>query len=253
MIERERITLAGPRQPSGITWLVNCFLEIEVLSYVASEQRMWSIDEGIHVLRDNKFKKWLPILSRQDRFNFRQDVEIEWTHDFPVKRHHYLTNILFVRDPRDALWSQYKRDQVNIPFIEYLRMLEPDTGVNKISTWRMFCDSWLRVPDVTVLRFEDSKVDPIGTLGKAIKAVGMTIDLEQVKKAVENSTFDKAQVAEAAFRSIDKDPRVANRLGTPGEWRTMLSTEANAMELITHETEDVLKVFNYSINNHTNL
>lgn len=253
MSERERIMLAGPRQPSGITWLVNCFLEIEVLSYVVSEHRMWTVEDGIHILRDNKFKKWLPILSRKECFKFRHEVEVEWTHNFPNKRHNYLTNILFVRDPRDALWSQYKRDQVNIPFLEYLRMLEPDTGLDRISTWRRFYEMWLRVPDVTVLRFEDSKVDPIGTLSKAIKTAGLVLDTEQAQQAIANSTFEKARAAEAAFRSNDKDPRVANRLGTPGEWRTIFSTDSMGMEIITRETAEILQLFEYSVSLPTTL
>ena len=96
-----RILVASPVEPSGGSWLLNCFLELGIkVGHKPFVDNVW---RGSHprpdanhiwIAKDGGFElnpkaasltTFLPILARQTRFSFRDDVEVEYVQDFPAR------------------------------------------------------------------------------------------------------------------------------------------------------------------------
>lgn len=221
MVSTKQILLVSPREPSGATWLINCFLELGIRTFRRSRPDMWQYKDGGWTVTSHQqvLKKWLPVLSRKDSFAFRDDLEVRWTHEWPSDTTRQQEIVFFVRDPRDALYSRFRREETDLTFGEYLWFLDPWSLLDKIDNWILFFRSWAMCERVHVVRFEDYKADAIATLGKTLKALGIKVSDADIHRAVEESTFEKAAAAEAQYRQEHpEDEQVINRKGMPREW-----------------------------------
>jgi len=83
---------------------------------------MWVPYKGSYLLNPHNkgLKKWLPILTEKKSFAFRDDIEVQWAHEWPQKLHKGHKVIFFIRDPRDALLSACKRDSPLMTLKEYV-------------------------------------------------------------------------------------------------------------------------------------
>ena len=92
------IYMASPAEPSGASWLINCFLELGIkVSHrpivanlwrggdsASPADRLWQpTADGSYRLHPKAqiLKKWLPALSRIECFSFREDIEIGYLQD----------------------------------------------------------------------------------------------------------------------------------------------------------------------------
>lgn len=219
---KRKIFLVSPREPSGATWLINCFLELGIKTYRNPQNNMWLFSKGYFCLNpdENILKKWLPILSRKTQFSFNDDIEVEWTHEWPTSNFSQHQVVYFVRDPRDAIFSRYKRENPNQSYREFVEFPDVHTLLDKIDNWCVFNQYWLAFDHIKVFRFEDYKADAKGTLCSVLDSIGFNVSQEKVELAVAESTFEKA--AEAERRYLDKHPEdreTINRNGKPGGWR----------------------------------
>lgn len=242
-----KIYLISPREPSGATWLINCFLELGVKTYRETLGEMWTPARGGgHVLNpvENHLKKWLPILSTREKFDFRGDIEVEWAHQWPTSRHAGHRIIYFVRDPRDAIFSRYRRESPDMSFEEFLDFPDPYTLHDKIDTWSMFNELWLRQPDIRAFRFEDYKSDARKTLEAILDYVGLKVAEPELARALENSTFEKAALAEKKYREGNpEDAQLINRASLVGGWK--VSDDAACVARIARQTAGLLAHFGY--------
>jgi hypothetical protein len=182
---------------------------------------MWRREGHTWVLSPHEciLKKWLPILSRKSSFSFRDDLEVRWTHEWPGAMTRQQEIVLFVRDPRDALYSRFRREDSDLTFPEFLSFLDPWSLLDKIDNWILFLRSWRACERVHLIRFEDYKADAVATLGKTLKALGIEVSDADIHRAVEESTFEKAAAAEAQYhQEHPEDEEVINRKGMPREW-----------------------------------
>ena len=242
-----KIYLISPREPSGATWLINCFLELGVKTYRETLGEMWTPARGGgHVLNpvENHLKKWLPILSTREKFDFRGDIEVEWAHQWPTRRHAGHRIIYFVRDPRDAIFSRYRRESPDMSFEEFLDFPDPHTLHDKIDTWSMFNELWLRQPDIRAFRFEDYKSDARKTLEAILDYAGLKVAEPELARALENSTFEKAALAEKKYREDNpEDAQLINRASQVGGWK--VSDDAACVTRIARQTAGLLAHFGY--------
>ncbi len=225
-----RVLLVSPLEPSGVTWLLNCLLELGVRVVRDSVRPMWIADGDGWTLAPHEeiLKKWLPSLSLRSRFAFRPDLEVRWTHEWPAVATEGQPLLLFVRDPRDALLSRFKREAGALSFAEFLAFPDPRTLLDKPDHWRRFLGAWLARRPAAVLRFEDYKRDAAGTLEAALRALGVDAPAGKRARAAEASTFEKAAAAERAYRDAHpEDRQVINRAGVPGDWRGRPEYEAD--------------------------
>ena len=234
---RRQIRVASPVEPSGASWLLNCFLELGVMvGHKPVVDRVWRGSNPPlspnHIWRtkgDSLFElnpkaaslmKFLPALGQRETFRFRDDVGVEYVQDFPPRDPATAPVILMVRDPRDAMYSMFRRLSADLSFAEFVRFPNPQTLLSRPAQWSLFVASWLSGTNVHVVRFEDYKRDAEATLRSALEAVGLRFADDAIAEALRRSSFERAALAERTFRArFPGDHRVANRAGRVGEGR----------------------------------
>ncbi len=242
-----KIFLISPREPSGATWLINCFLELGIKTSRETLGDMWMpIAGGGYVLNpvENHLKKWLPILGRQEVFHFPRNIEVKWAHHWPQRQHAGHRIVYFVRDPRDALFSRYRRESPDLSFQEFLDFPDPQTLLDKASNWCLFNEIWLSQPDIRAFRFEDYKQDARRTLEAVLGFIGLHVDEPALLRALDASTFEKAADAEKKYRAENPDDlQLINRASQVGNWRA--SDDAASIAAIADRASALLARFGY--------
>ncbi|MFT5429435.1 MAG: hypothetical protein ACI9OJ_000106 [Myxococcota bacterium] len=245
-----QILLSSPREPSGVTWLINCFLELGIRCFRGSSNAMWEETSGRSSLRprEAQLQRWLPALGRHAKtgFAFRTDVEVLWHHDWPDWRHRGRT-LYFVRDPRDALYSRYRRDDPDLSFHEYANTLDSYSLLDRADTWTLFTRCWLAKPGAIVCRFEDYKQDAAETLANALEALELAYSDRLIEHAVEFSSFQHARAAEQAYLRDHPDEAnvVINRSGKVGASGDLEGADALIMPRFATRSSDLMARLGY--------
>lgn len=258
----KRILVASPVEPSGASWLLNCFLELGIkIGHKPVVDNIWrgsdprpSADHIWVRKHDDLFElnrkaavltKFLPILARQTSFRFRGDVAVEYVQDFPPRSLAADHLVLMIRDPRDSIYSLFRRIAPRFSFEEFLRFPNPQTLLDRPAHWALFVASWLARPDVHIVRFEDYKRDAGTTLRSAIEALDLHFDQDSIAQALHRSSFESAREAERIFRErFPGDVQIANRAGQVGEGRGR-SEVRPLIEEIERATATVLAALEY--------
>jgi hypothetical protein len=250
MTSMHQILLSSPREPSGVTWLINCFLELGIRCFRGSSNAMWEETSGRSSLRprEDQLQRWLPALGRHAKtgFAFRTDVEVLWHHDWPDWRHRGRT-LYFVRDPRDALYSRYRRDDPDLSFHEYANTLDSYSLLDRTDTWALFTRCWLAKPGAIVCRFEDYKRDAAETLANALEALELTCSDRLIDHAVEFSSFQHARAAEQAYLRDHPDDAnvVINRSGKVGASGDLAGEDAQVKTRFEARSSDLMARLGY--------
>lgn len=219
-----KIYLMSSREPSGATWLINCLLELGIKTFRnrSHGSDMWFRRDDHHVLNGQEeiLKKWLPALWDHQEFKFRDDIEVEWAHVWPTADHDDYQVIYFARDPRDSLFSRYKREAPDQTFEEFLMFPDANTLLDKAHNWNLFNLAWMQHPRQRVFLFEDYKQDAWQVLTEVLDYIGLTYSEADMQRALIASTFERAAQAEAKYRAKHpEDQETINRAGKAGEWR----------------------------------
>ena len=199
----------------------------------------WSLDPREHIL-----KQWLPVLSNRERFEFGDQIEVQWLHEWPTDADWAHRVLYFIRDPRDAMYSRYRREGSTLSFSDYLAFPDAFSLLGKIDHWRAFNESWMSHPNLKVVRFEDYKADALQTLMQVTSWLGLRNSESELIDAIENSSFEKAAQAERQYLQTAGKTQVINRAGKSGEWRS-LRNEAPAMAEISMRCASILRRFGY--------
>ena len=147
--------------------------------------------------------------------------------------------ILIVRDPRDVVCSY-------APFFG----LDLDDAVDAVGrehgggrgspartttsqpwgSWSSHTSSWLdpRVPfPVHLVRYEDLRTDAVATLAPVLERIGLECTTEQLRDAVEQSSFERLRESEdrRGFREVSPATPRFFRSGRSGGWRDELDDD----------------------------
>lgn len=218
-----KIYLISPREPCGATWLINCLLVLGIKTYRRTVgDDMWLPRGGEWTLNplEEQLKKWLPALSEAPQLRFRDDLEVEWAHIWPTGSTANARIIYFIRDPRDALFSRYRREAPDASFGQFLAFPDTRTLLDKVENWNLFNEVWLAQPDLAIVRFEDYKQDALATLRSAVAMLGLAVSESALTDAVTRSGFERAAAAEKRYREEHpEDTQVINRASQVGSWQ----------------------------------
>jgi hypothetical protein len=150
-------------------------------------------------------------------------------------RSKYTKAIYLVRDIRDVVisehaflggWRLYDKglDDFIVPFL--------DGKVNGYGSWHKHVNSWIdsglaENGHLLVVGFEDMRSDTDGELEKILNFLGVGVDLEMIRTAVDNNTVARMRDKEdrarrTAFREFRRDMRFV-RSGSAGGWRQTLT------------------------------
>ncbi|MBN2682313.1 MAG: sulfotransferase domain-containing protein [Bacteroidales bacterium] len=117
----------------------------------------------------------------------------------------------------------------------------------KLLTWSEHVESWTcKLPfPILVLKYEEMLNNTYETFEKAVKFIGLEKSKEQIKKAIEFSSFDvlKAMEQKEGFKEKAPDSESFFRKGKEGSWKLELSADL-AMELQQNQ-EKVMRKYGY--------
>lgn len=161
----------------------------------------------------------------------------------------YKNPVVVVRDPRDMYVSFYHyetnyKKRSNKPAIYDYFIPDPDRNqkedfyeylkakmLNKSHPWffySQFVDSWVNVPNICLVRYEDCLKDAGKQLIKIMRHLDRTIDFDRIDNAVQKTSFksitkEKYGVSRAAG---DADNSKFHRKGIAGDWKNYFSRES---------------------------
>jgi len=168
-------------------------------------------------------------------------------------RKEYRRAIYMVRDGRDVLLSEYA-------FLKALDFFKGDqdafvkhflfTVVSAYGPWHQHVDGWMNSPiantgNMMLVRYEDLRKDPVPGFVKMAEFLGVDIDIEKIKLAVENNSIQKMRAKE------DKEPVRASvkgrfvRDGAVRGWVSKLTPEQ--VQLIEKHAGNALQRLGYPL------
>ena len=253
MNETKTIYLVSPKEPSGAAWLINCFLELGIKTDGINDTSAWRKESGKFILnpQNNSSKKWIPALSTHESFEFRKDIEIKWTHGWPTNKIKGHQIIYFIRDPRDSLFSSYKRENIDLSFSEFIGFLDSNTLLNKVDNWCLFNECWLSQEQLEVFRFEDYKKDAHKLLRSILQYINVDFTDGQIDIAINASTFEMAAAAEKRYlKENPEDDLILLRAGKVESWKELDDNNRNVISLIENKTAHLLYQFGYITENY---
>ena len=236
------VNLVGPIEPTGLSWLINCLIELNIKC--SNDPDTWDESERKARLRpeQERLRRWLPALSDATRaFDFRSDIEIRWSHDWLSSEHLENQTIFFTREPKTAHFSGYKRlGTASLSFHDYLIEIDSQWLLNRMQIWNLFHGLWSNHPRLKLFHFEDYKRDAIKTLKSVIEFLEIS-DIEQkdIAHAVEASTFEMAK------RSEEKYLKQINKETTPMIRQGSINLEDDESERIAYDLIDSNCLFLY--------
>ncbi len=241
------IVLVSPREPSGVSWIINGLLELGIrvdlqptVDQIFGTGRqpasaMWLPEaDGTWRLhpRASALQKWLPFLSRGERHRFRPIAPVLHVQRLPLQAEQCGPVVLFVRDLRDALHSLYRRTQPQLTWSEFVEWPHPETLLDAIDHWRLFMESWLDKPQLFVGRFEDYKADATHLLTRIVGFMGLDCTADEIARAADQSSYTAAVAAERRYRELHPhDRQVVNRAGLVGEWESLPDLQPTIVEM----------------------
>ena len=229
--------IVSPPFSCGVAWLINALLYLDVkVTNTGFNPGHWQQTGDAWGLSDSALAhlKWhLPVLHERQQFKFPEPLEVRWEHrlDFATALR---PTILFVRDPRDAVYSLYRRNYAkNIGFAGYLNRPDewPDHfpelfQMPPLETYAYFCWYWLamgEVMPVKLVRFEDVKVAPVRVLREVLQYLGVERSEEQIYAAVVSSGVEQAKQAMEKMEAETGREFKTVRKAQVGEWRRTYS------------------------------
>ena len=107
-----------------------------------------------------------------------------------------------------------------------------------MGTWSQHAQSWLDQPDIPVLvvSYEDLRANPDATFSRVLEACGLPVDAAAIRDALERTSFERLQNAEAAEGFRERLPGAPTffRRGRAEGWRDELTDEQVARILADH-------------------
>lgn len=226
--------IVSPELPCGASWLANCLLELNVPVW-----NPWGFDTleewsrlGTHRYRyaaeTLPWRQTLPALTVGRDFCFAARPVPRFSHCWPADLD--LTNpiVFFVRDPRDALYSEWRRQVRNggpaaaATFENFLSARYYHHSFSFAEYLVRFLTSWREVLAVRrslIVRFEDYKASPSQTLERVIRFLGIESDDLQLSRAVLGSDFLALKRIENELEARAELRRQFNRRGMAFEFR----------------------------------
>ena len=117
----------------------------------------------------------------------------------------------------------------------------------RLLTWSGHVESWTGQKDIPthVVRYEDMKLDPVGTFEGIVRFLGIRCSPQRLLDAIEMSSFSRLKQQEQEGGFYEKPPHMASffRKGEVGDWRSRLSAP-QANRLIADHGR-VMRAFGY--------
>lgn len=243
--------LVSPPFACGVAWLVNILLELQVRTTHWTSQDVWREINGNWAVSEKaaELLQWhLPILHKKSSFPLRGPQEIFWEHRLDLATLNPQRAVLYLRDPRDAIFSLYRRD-IQSGGMDYEAYLDrrdvwphhfpglfflppPETFLLFVLTWSIAG----RVVPLQVVTFESMRGNPLSDTRRILEHYGITRSDREISAALYQSQFAKARRAMEKSAEARGYMRLTASRGQVGEWRETHSPEARERfaPMLTH-------------------
>jgi hypothetical protein len=213
---RYTIDVVSSELPCGAAWLASCLLELNV-----SIWRFWNVSNDHHwqpygerryryMHRHSPWSRVIPGLTDGREFTFLQTPVPRFSHELPGAWPCSPRIVLIVRDPRDALYSQWRRMRAQrsvTDFVSWVNEKDSRWACARPRAYLLYLATWVCFAEQTgasllVLRFEDFKQDGERALKQVISFLGDSLlraSSNEITAAVEASTFERLQTTERSM------------------------------------------------------
>jgi len=218
---------------SGVAWILNFLIELDILVYRNNSiSKTWEHGNNHYKLKkqEDVLKQWCPVLSEKNEFEFRENVSVRWAHEFPSNNNIKPKVILLVRDGRDTIYSQFKREKKFLDFDQMLSTPVEPFNLLPADTWALMNLWWtnsVKTENLHIIRFEDFKSNPLPYMKDLLNFLHISRSENDILRAIESSSFDRAKKAEENYRKLSANTQFeqVNRKGQPGEWKKIYNNE----------------------------
>lgn len=237
-LARTRVRVVSAQFPCGAAWLANALLELgipieELWGFSTAPE--WTAQDDGSVCYSAEHRPWqqtLAALYPGRRMRFRPRPILQFSHAFPWQLPDPMPTVLMVRDPRDALYSEWHRQQDNLGlpadlgFPAFMRAsFEGGPASHADALW-LHLAAWLVAPrarpeDLLVIRFEDCKRAPERVLRALLGWLGADASDTEFARAIASSDVRRLQRVEATLHARGASSRRFNRRGMAEEWRSV--------------------------------
>jgi hypothetical protein len=229
------VDIVSPELPCGVAWLANCFLELNIPIW-----KPWGLDIqhywqrlSPYQYRYNKqqtsFSHILPALKTGRAFSFIRRPTPRFSHRWPLTLPDNNKTILFVRDPRDALYSGWQRQirnqqiETRTPFEVFMSAPYHHYPFANRDYLLLFLRMWklvLSEQEHLIIRFEDYKGSPRKTLQRVLDFIDINVTEEAINNALLSSDFKNVKTLQDNFSDSADNPKYySSRAGLALEYR----------------------------------
>jgi hypothetical protein len=181
----------------GITYLVNVLLELGFHTY-AAHMGPWFDREKKEISLDTiqlRQAHALPYLQRRPLTPPSRAVDIAYSHQWPTPLYTIFPTIILHRDPRQTMFSQWRR--VNAKwfrgsFLDFLSEPYYYLGMSPVDEWLLWHILWRTIvaPQKYFIKFELSKTQPRQEVGRLLSWIGENVAEQEILKAINRSSYD---------------------------------------------------------------
>ena len=227
------VDVISPELPCGVAWLANCLLELNVPVWQPWDiqiENEWQRLAPFHYQYKAKLQPWkqtLPALQYLRKYHFEPAHAARFRHQWPFEYEPPRRLIFFVRDPRDALYSQWRRalhnePALNLSFEAFIHSPYHHYPISFREYQFLFLKLWkkhLRRFDHLIVRFEDYKMDAGQTLRKVLYFLDLEATQEQITRSIARSDFSVVKQIEDLLETNDSLKRRFNYAGMASEYK----------------------------------
>ena len=239
---RRALTVVSPQFPCGAAWLANALIELGVMPV-----ELWGFDTTLEWVEDPEgnhlyvaehwpWRQTLASLKPGARFRFDSAIAATFTHLFPWQIQPAADVIVVLRDPRDALYSEWRRQRRNgqldasINFAAFAgRPFHGGPLSNADLLW-LHLRCWFEVHAagqirVHLVRFEDWKRNDCGVLASVVAWLGLVRTAPAIARACAASEVGLLLAVEEEVVREDPTASRFNHRGRAQEWLTSWSAD----------------------------
>ncbi len=192
--------------PGGVTYFANVLLELGFHVYNAPYGPWFDRPNGkiFEISRQIERTAAIPYFLTDPLLSPIRAVDIAWSHQWATPSYAGTRAIVGIRDPRQALFSQWRRTNKSGRFAgDYRKFLETPyyyLGFSPVDEWVLWHALWLNRPGGGdfVLRFEQAKSDPVAAFRPLLEWMGQTADDDAIRNAAARSSVERAREADPA-------------------------------------------------------
>jgi Sulfotransferase domain len=231
---RYDVDIVSAEFPCGVAWLATALLALGVSLWQPwgiLDANMWrkqSRSRWRYEFPGSGWRRLVPGFVDGATFALRQSPVPRFGHHWPNMLAPSAKRILWVRDPRDALFSAWRRGtrvgliEQTVDFSQWTQMPFAHLSVSNADYLQWFWRAWLVDADASpllIVRFEDSKRDPRGTLHRVLQFLGMRVGGRACARASYLARHEHAKHADQTLAQAGVGKALLAG-GIAQEWRT---------------------------------